>query len=849
MELLQYYTNEKWYSPHYQKPGVFGVHPLHILVYRRNDDFCLWYDLFYHMAGEEDLNVSFGGGVTATDLARSDANEVIKLNSQWFKVSSPVIKALIQFQILLKGRHFYRVENWKDILKENYATMNCTFESLRKEGLSKALLPSLELHNIHSTLFSDAPSFFTPLFVAVLANDLPFLEALISKGADPILQPLAPEGHYGLLHQAARLGHHSLIHVLVEAGCPVNGHPNEMSRTPLAIAAHYGNLMFIKTLAKSPGFDLQSSQGAHAMLAAAQEGQFHVIPTLVKLGCKVDECPRGILFTPLHLAARGDHITVVETLLKHGADPFRVSSRGETALHLAAEHDSFQVIQTLLKSGLSPYESKKMVGYQLLNPFHVAFLYGALNVLKAFTSANCPIPNSLLHFAIWVRYSAKSNPSVPLALSRRISIHFIAEVVKLGCSVTASDHPFQAGSLPIHYASHCNDPAVIQLLINFGCPKNAFTRSKDGHRLTPMQVAAANNSVEAIRVLEANGCNVDFHHPLEDPPLHVAISSESVEAVRALLELGASVTLRNQDELPPMHTAIVCNQIEVIELLYQHGASVTDVPPDEQVQHLTDCQAQQNWDLLGVLYKYGVRAVDDSEVSSSAQKAAHALFKHMVLCNCGNSVMSPLACAVHFRNRAAARKLIDLGANINAFSKLPRMNPLVLACILGFSDMVGDLIDFGADYREVDASDFLPIHTAIKYNQPSVVQTLINKGCDPNVPTIVRGKPDLTPFQLACIMRCPEILQILHKFVPDIHRLTPDHLSPLHLASVVPGVGFPAPYGSVAIHPLKIKAARQEETVKLLLKYGCDVNATALDLTPLDFAIHYKLEKVVYLLT
>ena len=72
--------------------------------------------------------------------------------------------------------------------------------------------------------------------------------------------------------------------------------------------------------------------------------------------------------------------------------------------------------------------------------------------------------------------------------------------------------------------------------------------------------------------------------------------------------------------------AIVCNEIEVIEILHQHGTSVTEVPPDEQIQYLIDCQAQQNWDLLGALYKYGVRAVDDfvpystSEMSSSAER-------------------------------------------------------------------------------------------------------------------------------------------------------------------------------------------------------------------------------------
>ena len=666
LDLLQLYTNDKWHSPHYRKPGVFGVHPLHILVYHRNDDFCVWYDLFYHMAGEEDLNVSFGGGVTATDLTLSYAKEVVQLNSQWVKVSSPMIKKLNLFRTFLKLRHLYWVENWKVIFQESHYKLDRTFESLRRKGLSRALLPSLEPHNIHSTLYPGAPSFFTPLFVAVLANDLPFLKALISKGAKPSLQPPAPEGNYGLLHLAAHLGRHSLIHVLIKAGCPVNAnaHPYEISRTPLTIAAHYGNLMCIKALAKSPGFDLQSSQGTYALFAAAQEGQFHVIPTLVKLGCKVDEYPHSNVVTPLHIAARGDHVTVVETLLKHGDNPFQVNS--ETALHLAAEHDSFHVIQTLLKSGLSPYEPEEMVGNQLLNPFQVACLNGSLNMLKAFTCSNYPIPCSLLHLAVCVRYYEKSNSSRPLALdlSRRISIHFIAELVEVGCSVIAIDHTSELGSLPIHYASHHNDPAVIQRLIDLGCPKNAFTRCKDGSRLTPMQVAAGSNSVEAIRVLAANGCNVDFHHPLEDPPLHVAISYGSVEAVRALLELGASVTLRNRNEFLPMHMAIVCNQIEVIEILHQHGTSVTDVPAYEQVPHLTDCQVR-NRDLLGVLYKYGVRAVDDfvpySEMSSLAEKAAHALFKHMILCTCGNSVMSPLACAVHYRNRAAARKLIELG--------------------------------------------------------------------------------------------------------------------------------------------------------------------------------------------
>ena len=423
----------------------------------------------------------------------------------------------------------------------------------------------------------------------------------------------------------------------------------------------------------------------------------------------------------------------------------------------------------------------------------------------------------------------------------KFNTHFLAELVELGCSVTTIDHTSELGKLPIHYASHQNDPAVIQLLIDLGCPKNAFTRSKDGCRLTPMQVAAGYNSVEAIRVLAANGCNVDFHHPLEDPPLHLAILYGSVEAVRALLELGASVTLRNQSRRLPMHTAIVSNQIEMIDILFQYGASV-----EGQAQVFVD---DEDAKCMKELFKYDTTYAyfPLSEMSSPADRAARLLIKHINKLRNRPKDIYPLSFAVYRKNRAAARKLIELGANVDAMPMCD-FNPLRLACILGLADIVGDLIDFGANCDIRQDGEFLPLHTAIKYNRPSVVQTLINKGCDPNVPTIVHGKPDLTPFQLACIMRCPEIVQILHNWVPNIHRLTPDHLSPLHLAILKPGIGRTAHNGSVTVQPLKIKAARQEETVKLLLKYGCNVNATALDLTPLDFALHYELKNIVFLL-
>ena len=93
--------------------------------------------------------------------------------------------------------------------------------------------------------------------------------------------------------------------------------------------------------------------------------------------------------------------------------------------------------------------------------------------------------------------------------------------------------------------------------------------------MTPLQVAAKNNSVAAIEVLVANGCNAYFHHPLEEPSLHIAISHGSLEAVKALLKHRVNFSLRNPYGLLPVHTAICHNQTEVIEVLSKHGANLS----------------------------------------------------------------------------------------------------------------------------------------------------------------------------------------------------------------------------------------------------------------------------------
>ena len=851
MDSLLYYTDYGWCSPQYRQPGVFGVTALHIVVYRQHDDMSLWYNLFHHMTGPEDLQVTFGCGISAWKLAEGH----------------PLMtRTLERFQILLRARHFFRLsQEYAFSLSPNMLHSRFILDryiDLHSRGLSNALLPTLRPDNIHSTLYPGAPSFFTPLFIAVLANDLLFLEALISKGAQPSSQPPAPEGNYYLLHLAARLNHHHLIPTLVKAGCRMDqdAHPYGMSRTPLVIAAHYGNLCSIKALTNSPGFDLQSSEGTCALHVAAQEGQFHVIPTLVNLGCKANSSQYGNLVTPLHVAAMGDHVGAVSTLLKFGANAQSITSRGETALHFAAEHGSSDVIRLLIQEGLCPYQNKSGdKGFS--SPFCQAVSHRSLSVLKALVNLGYTPDDSsgigLLDFALSVRGCLKQGKfthSLPQGISNRITIRFLEELIKLGCSTRTVDKI--SGCLPIHVAAYNNDATAIQLLIDHGCPKNAFTKLPQGQRLTPMQMAAENNCPEAIDILVANGCNVDFHHPLESPPLHIAIYRGSLKAVRMLLNLGARVTLRNKLGLLPIHTAIACNQTEAIEMLFDHGASVCH---GHEEAHFNERREMHNTRKLlseideVLLHLEGTMSSAElsySELTSPAERAARLLLKRMksARLNCQEVFLSPLTFAIFCKNRVAIRKLIELGADVN--DREYGIGSLLNAVHFGFAEMVGFLIDLGAERDAIYESGLGLIHTAIQHNYPDIVQTLIDKGCDPSLPTLIGGKPDLTPFQLASLLCRPRILQVLRRFVTDVNQVSHDHLSPLHLAILKASINNESPDGSKQQIIVKVNPAHQKETVQLLLEYGCNVNATDEEgLTPLDLAVHYELESIVMILT
>lgn len=85
-----------------------------------------------------------------------------------------------------------------------------------------------------------------------------------------------------------------------------------------------------------------------ALHAAAEAGLTDIAQLLIDCGSKIDALSE-VLYTPLHLAASGGYVKLVELLLTNGADTQIVTEAGlnGTALHYAAGKGHYEVIRLL----------------------------------------------------------------------------------------------------------------------------------------------------------------------------------------------------------------------------------------------------------------------------------------------------------------------------------------------------------------------------------------------------------------------------------------------------------------------------------------------------------------------
>lgn len=128
-------------------------------------------------------------------------------------------------------------------------------------------------------------------------------------------------------------------------------------------------------------------------------------------------------------------------------------------------------------------------------------------------------------------------------------------------------------SLDIFEACALGDCSRIELLLQRE-PMLVHDSSADGW--APLHLAAAFGGHEATALLLTHGAHIHrfSRNPMHNQPLHACIAlSQNIETVRLLIAQGADVNMEQAGGYTPLHQAAAAGHAELTEILLEAGAN------------------------------------------------------------------------------------------------------------------------------------------------------------------------------------------------------------------------------------------------------------------------------------
>ena len=172
------------------------------------------------------------------------------------------------------------------------------------------------------------------------------LEMTIAKGTSDLLTR-EPGSEYTALHWAVQAKQIKILRMLLDKGHMPPNEVNHEARTPLHLAAYWGNLeATIALLSHGAKLNLEDLWGTTALSIAQGYKHFPVAIAIVEKGAAIDKTKvnvKDLLFEAIRL----DNVKAVKSLLDNGADVLSRDFEGVTAVQLAKESGNGEMMKAL----------------------------------------------------------------------------------------------------------------------------------------------------------------------------------------------------------------------------------------------------------------------------------------------------------------------------------------------------------------------------------------------------------------------------------------------------------------------------------------------------------------------
>lgn len=518
----------------------------------------------------------------------------------------------------------------------------------------------------------------------------------------------------------------------------------------------------------------------HFAMTFREDEALEMTKLLVSRGCdSLQANSRGE--TPLHIAVKQGHVSVVQYVLSLGVSPpsdllaslssrglknpggmarYLIESRvislartinGEPALHiiLAAfdELDALDTARLLVAHGCDPLEANIHGD----TPICIALKWGLIPVVHYLLSLDVPLPSHLLAALSFgdggarmlrdlVKNGVKVNTHYPdgdsvlhttlLYCTEREALDTVKLLVAHGCD------PLEAnfrGKTPIRIAIERGYVCVARYLLSVGVPLSSdlFT-AREGARM--------------IRFLVENGLDVQSHPQNRESLLHYVIKyfpdSDALETTELLLASGCDPLQTNSQGQTPVRIAIERGHVLLVHHLLSLGVPL---PSDALFVSLSlprpTMYLERKSDMVHFLIRQGANVlIKESNGDSVIHKAIMAFYCDdsellevitlLVSCGCDPAIanacgVTPLHVAVEKGDSTVVDHLLSLGAPLPPDTLFTALESDLIPSRGMMMDVIEVLVSSGCDIAARNGAGHTPLYVAVTRGYLFVVDYLL----------------------------------------------------------------------------------------------------------------------------
>ncbi|EWZ86326.1 hypothetical protein NW765_001371 [Fusarium oxysporum] len=239
-------------------------------------------------------------------------------------------------------------------------------------------------------------------------------------------------------------------------------------------------------------------------------------------------------------------------------------------------------------------------------------------------------------------------------------------------------------------------------------------------KYTALSIAADGGYVETVRLLLANGADIEYENKMGEMAIFVAATAGHVEVMQLLVENGADIESANRFMTTPLMQACRYRNHEAVKLLIRCGANVERVNNDDETA-MSIAVTNGDEPILIALLEAGARFDDGSffdKTNTPLRRAAKQGHVDMVRLLLSKGAVVEANYKFVYRHKSASEP------------RTPGFTPLLEAAYWGHASVSSVLLDYNANIEAKDTSGLTPLLVAASQERYEVMKVLVDRGAD-----------------------------------------------------------------------------------------------------------------------